>query len=267
MRLSFERPSTATIEAIGQFVRNCRTGRSVNWSSCCPDGGADCVPLQGPWKLQCKPATAILGLECLGCFAKDSWRIPAWILQLSVHGTVNIVMVSSLQINFNLHQQIIWIQWFHFHNGSFPLLQGDSVPLIKALSINVITSSPSIYDDLNPIELFGQLLPLLSASLFKLRDAFACPDVLGQIWQLCFRGWMSCWINRSWNWRFSPKYDAEQSLAQFPARFEHESQWNGLYFSQRGIHWSKLQLWKLLKGFPVEIVLTLSVCSVAFAES
>ncbi len=124
-----------------------------------------------------------VALECLGSFAKgfmndsclDPGPVRSWYTEyckgfligrmLKLNGVLTPVIVTSLII---------------FTQRMIPLMQGDSVHLVKAVSVSVL-SDEALSDD---FELVSSLLPLISAALFKLRDTFASPEVLGQLWPL-----------------------------------------------------------------------------------
>lgn len=139
--------------------------------------------LQGALESSMRPDTAIVGLECLGCFAKgfmtDSCLDPT-IVRSWYREYCNGFLLAHLQGNSNAGYLNSLIG---FSQRIIPLLHVDSIPLIRQLAITIIKSNPD-GEGISPIELMSQLLPLLTASLFKLRDQFACPEVLGGVWSI-----------------------------------------------------------------------------------
>ena len=120
-------------------------------------------------------------LQCLASFAKgfmadscqDPFPIRSWfrdycrefLLERMMPGTMSISTANSL---------------ISFTQRMIPLLQGDSVPLVRELVMIILGRDELSIDS----ELMSLMLPLISAALFKLRDAFACPDILGNVWTL-----------------------------------------------------------------------------------
>lgn len=115
-------------------------------------------------------------LDCLASFAKgfmndsclDPLEVRAWFTEYSNGFLLN---------NLNRMPNDYLLTLINFTQRMIPLIQSDSVILIKEVCIKIITSN-DCYD----LELMSQLLPLISASLFKLKEQFACGQVLGQLW-------------------------------------------------------------------------------------
>ena len=149
-----------------------------------PMEGLTASILQGALEASMQQDSAIVGLECLGCFAKgfmsDSCLDPS-IVRSWYREYCNGFLLAHLQNNQLLANYLN--SMISFSQRIIPLLQVDSIPLIKALAIKIISSNPE-NEEISSIELMGQLLPLLSASLFKLRDQFSCQEVLGRIWSI-----------------------------------------------------------------------------------
>lgn len=64
-----------------------------------------------------------------------------------------------------------------------PLCQADTITVIQDISMRIL--NPAGTPEASSLAL---LLPLYSASIFKLRDQFACPAVLGALWPLIVDG-------------------------------------------------------------------------------
>ena len=149
-----------------------------------PMEGLTASLLQGALETSMRLETAITGIECLGCFAKgfmtDSCLDPS-IVRSWYREYCNGFLLAQLRNN-NSSEYLNSL--VAFSQRIIPLLQVDSVPIIKELAFKIIKSDAESCEGISSVESMSQLLPLLSASLFKLRDQFACPEVLGQVWSI-----------------------------------------------------------------------------------
>lgn len=120
----------------------------------------------------------LAALDCLAAFAKgfmsdsclDPGPIRSWFCEYCSGFLIN--RISGVGASLEYFAVLI-----NFAQRMIPLLQGDSIPLIVELSHVIIS-----YSGEGSVELMSQLLPLLSAALFKLRDQFANQGVLGVLW-------------------------------------------------------------------------------------
>ena len=115
-------------------------------------------------------------LDCLASFAKgfmtdsclDPSQVRAWFNEYSNGFLIN--RINTIPCDY-------FITLVNFTQRMIPLMQGDSVNLIKEVCLKIVA-------DTSDLELMSQLLPLISASLFKLRDQFGNAQILGQLWPL-----------------------------------------------------------------------------------
>lgn len=123
-----------------------------------------------------QPLNRNSAIDCLAAFAKgfmsdsclDPGAVRNWFNEYCSGFLINTISGGSaeyLSVLINFAQRMI------------PLLQADSIPLIHALSGSILA-----FEAEGSVELTSQLLPLLSAALFKLRDQFANQNVLGALW-------------------------------------------------------------------------------------
>jgi hypothetical protein len=115
-------------------------------------------------------------LDCLASFSKgfmidsclDPSEVRSWFTEYTRGFLLN--RINSMNNDYLL-------SLINFTQRMIPLMQGDSVILIKEVCIKIISDKSA-----GDLELMSQLLPLISASLFKLREQFASSQILGLLW-------------------------------------------------------------------------------------
>lgn len=105
---------------------------------------------------------------CLDPTPVRSWfsNVSSFIVQLLEEGSISHLANNSLYVIavIGLTQRLI------------PLCQVDSIPLVTSLTIFAVSHHS------NDCSVLATLLPLIAASIFKLRDQFNGPSVLGRLW-------------------------------------------------------------------------------------
>lgn len=161
--------STALYEVAGFAVASL-DGRTVQMDVITPE------ILKSALDASMNPISRVNSVNCLAAFAKgfmadsclDPLAVKTWFNEYCSRFLYNRISRGSFEY---LSVLIIFAQ------RMIPLLQADSILLICELSENVL-----LFDGEGKVEILSQLLPLLSAALFKLRDQFANQNVLGSLW-------------------------------------------------------------------------------------